>query len=54
MLGAGGNICLQVRAHSCVCLHDERNNMFVVEAQLIQAASDFSRISITIGSIFSR
>lgn len=53
MLGAGGNICLQVRAHSCVRLHDERNNMFVVVAQLIQASSDFSQISITVGSRFS-
>lgn len=52
MLGAGGNICLQVRAHSCVCLHDERNNMFLVGAHLIQAASDFSWISITISSRF--
>lgn len=39
---------------SQLCLsHNERNNMFVVAAQLIEAASDFSRISITIGSRFS-
>lgn len=36
MLGAGGNICLQVG----ICLHDERNNMFVVGAQLFQATQD--------------